>query len=188
MEAEDEEESENEVEDVFKEEEENSDPAQATQALDAPLGLAASSEGPSVLDGPRLPPPTSHPRPTVFLTSPSPQRAVAPPERPVIQYPSVLPTALRAAVYDIVPTIAAPQGTSINTITATPDLRWVFSGGTDGYIRKFNWVDTVNSKVMLTVAQRHPFVDSVTKAGVLASYWENEEPNRKSIVRQLSRN
>jgi transcriptional activator SPT8 len=95
---------------------------------------------------------------------------------------------LRAAVYDIVPTIAAPQGTSINTITATPDLRWVFSGGTDGYIRKFNWVDTVNSKVMLTVAQRHPFVDSVTKAGVLASYWENEEPNRKSIVRQLSRN
>jgi preprotein translocase subunit Sec61beta len=29
---------------------------------------------------------------------------------------------------------------------------------------------------MLTVAQRHPFVDSVTKAGVLMSYWENEEP------------
>ena len=28
---------------------------------------------------------------------------------------------------------------------------------------------------MLTVAQRHPFVDSVTKAGVLASYWENSD-------------
>jgi transcriptional activator SPT8 len=100
-------------------------------------------------------------------------------------YPTVRREALTATVYDIVPTIAAPHSTSINAITTTPDLRWVFSGGADGYIRKFNWVDTVNSKVMLTVAQRHPFVDSVTKAGVLASYWENEEPQgmcHESIV------
>jgi transcriptional activator SPT8 len=83
--------------------------------------------------------------------------------------------ALTAPVYDIVPTIAAPHSTSINAITATPDMRWVFSGGADGYIRKFNWVDTANFKLALTVAQRHPFVDSVTKAGVLMSYWENEE-------------
>lgn len=54
-------------------------------------------------------------------------------------------------------------------------MRWVFTGGSDGYIRKFNWVDSANSKLMLTVAQRHPFVDSVTKAGVLLSYWENED-------------
>ncbi|KAI9882560.1 MAG: hypothetical protein M1823_005695 [Watsoniomyces obsoletus] len=94
-----------------------------------------------------------------------------PPERPRIR-----PGAVTASVYDIVPTIAAPHSTSINAIAATPDLRWVFSGGADGYIRKFDWVETVNGKVMLTVAQRHPFVDSVTKAGVLLSYWENEEP------------
>ena len=36
-------------------------------------------------------------------------------------------------------------------------------------------VDTDNGKLVLTVAQRHPFVDSVTKAGVLLSYWENED-------------
>ncbi|KAI9894566.1 MAG: Transcription factor spt8 [Vezdaea aestivalis] len=84
--------------------------------------------------------------------------------------------AIAAASYDIAPTIAAPHCTSINALTSTPDLKWVFSGGSDGYIRKFNWVDTVNGKLMLTVAQRHPFVDSVTKAGVLMSYWENEEP------------
>jgi transcriptional activator SPT8 len=82
-------------------------------------------------------------------------------------------------VYDIVPTIAAPHSTSINAVTATPDMRWVFTGGTDGYIRKFNWVDSANAKLMLTVAQRHPFVDSVTKAGVLTSYWENEESSSK---------
>ena len=94
--------------------------------------------------------------------------------------PTVRPEALAASAYDIVPTIAAPQSTSINTVTATPDFRWVFSGGSDGYIRRFNWADTVNGKLMLTVAQRHPFVDSVVKAGVLSSYWENEEASAKS--------
>ncbi|KAB8754754.1 hypothetical protein FH972_026545 [Carpinus fangiana] len=98
--------------------------------------------------------------------------------------PSVREEAVKATVYDIVPTIAAPHSTSINAVTATPDMRWVFSGGADGWIRKFHWPDTVNSKAMLTVAQRHPFVDSVTKAGVLTSYWENEEPSDKTDAPQ----
>ena len=117
--------------------------------------------------------------PTVTLTSPSPQAgtAAAAAASPGMSAPlAVRPEALTAAVYDIVPTIAAPQSTSINVVTATPDLRWVFSGGSDGYVRKFNWPDTANGKLMLTVAQRHPFVDSVTKAGLLSSYWENEDP------------
>ena len=91
--------------------------------------------------------------------------------------PKVRADMVTANMYDIAPTIAAPHSTSINAVTATQDMRWVFSGGADGWIRKFNWVDTVNAKSMLTVAQRHPFVDSVTKAGVLMSYWENEEPS-----------
>ena len=70
---------------------------------------------------------------------------------------------------------AAPHSTSINAVCSTPDLHWVFSGGSDGYIRKYNWIETANGKSMLTVAQRHPFVDSVTKAGVLTSYWENSD-------------
>jgi transcriptional activator SPT8 len=122
-------------------------------------------------------PPTSQPGPTLLLTSPSPQRSPTASGSASLELPRIRPEALTAPVYDIVPTIAAPHSTSINAITATPDLRWVFSGGTDGYIRKFNWIETANGKVMLTVAQRHPFVDSVTKAGVLTSYWENEEPH-----------
>jgi transcriptional activator SPT8 len=86
-----------------------------------------------------------------------------------------------------VPTIAAPHSTSINAITSTPDMRWVFSGGADGYIRRFNWVDTANGKLALTVAQRHPFVDSVTKAGVLLSYWENEDQPGTLIMRRFER-
>ncbi|KAL1991824.1 hypothetical protein VTN49DRAFT_5132 [Thermomyces lanuginosus] len=91
--------------------------------------------------------------------------------------PSVRPECLTATTYDIVPTTAAPHSTSINAVTATADMRWVFSGGSDGYIRKFNWVESINSKLMLTVAQRHPFVDSVVKAGVLMTYWENMDAN-----------
>lgn len=121
--------------------------------------------------------------PAVTLTSPSPRAAAASGILGNLPFrPSVRQEALNAPVYDIIPTIAAPHSTSINAITATPDMRWVFSGGADGYIRKFNWVDTANGKLALTVAQRHPFVDSVTKAGVLLSYWENEDSSGPSDI------
>lgn len=90
--------------------------------------------------------------------------------------PRVRPEALTARLYDIVPTMAAPQATSINTIAITPDLRYWMTGGTDGYVRKYDGPGTINGKQLLTVAQRHPFVDSVVKAGILMSYWENFEP------------
>lgn len=138
---------------------------------DRPMNTQASISTAS-LNGALPMAPTSHPRPDVY-TTPSPRGNSL---TTALNIPQVRPEALTAPVYDIVPTIAAPHSTSINAITATPDLRWVFSGGADGYIRKFNWVETANGKVMLTVAQRHPFVDTVTKAGVLTSYWENEEP------------
>ncbi|KAI2619847.1 WD40 repeat-like protein [Hypomontagnella submonticulosa] len=89
--------------------------------------------------------------------------------------PRVRPEALTAATYDIVPTMAAPMATSINAMAITPDLRYWMTGGSDGYIRKYDGPATINGKTLLTVAQRHPFVDSVTKAGVLMSYWENAE-------------
>lgn len=97
---------------------------------------------------------------------------VTPPWRPTVR-----PEALTAKLYDIVPTMAAPQATSINAIAITPDMRYWMTGGSDGYIRKYDGVGTINGKQLLTVAQRHPFVDSVVKAGILMSYWENEEPS-----------
>ncbi|KAJ5181094.1 hypothetical protein N7491_000649 [Penicillium cf. griseofulvum] len=103
-----------------------------------------------------------------------------------IYHPSVRPECLTARTYDVVPTTAAPHATSINAITATADMRWVFTGGSDGFVRKFNWADSINSKLMLTVAQRHPFVDSVVKAGVLMTYWENMDGNHLSPVYSLA--
>lgn len=110
-------------------------------------------------------------------TSPSTHTTAArPPSRRLESFiPPTRPIALTATAYDIVPTMAAPQSTSIHAITTTPDMRWVFSGGADGYVRMYNWVDTANGRVPLTVAQKHPFVDSVMKAGSLVTYWENEE-------------
>lgn len=148
-------------------------------SMNAPLPLSdrtSSQDTASFTEPVQSVAPTSHPQPALLLTTPSPRQATFTAPGAAIDLPQVRPEALTAPFYDIVPTIAAPHSTSINAVTATPDLRWVFSGGADGYIRKFNWVDTANGKAMLTVAQRHPFVDSVTKAGVLTSYWENEEP------------
>ncbi|KAG8624978.1 hypothetical protein KVT40_006729 [Elsinoe batatas] len=122
-------------------------------------------------------PSPSNQNPTVLLTSPSPRppSSRGPHTGAAYYIPPPRPEALTALTYDIVPTMAAPQGTSINALTATPDMRWVFSGGGDGYVRMYNWVETANGKVPLTVAQKHPFVDSVMKAGSLTTYWENEE-------------
>ncbi|KAF3177801.1 Transcription factor spt8 [Orbilia oligospora] len=87
-----------------------------------------------------------------------------------------------ATSYDIIPYVAAPMSTSIHAFCATPCMKLVFTGGQDGYIRKFDWFASINGKVPLTVAQKHPFVDSVTRAGVLLSYWENEEiPDKNSL-------
>jgi transcriptional activator SPT8 len=122
---------------------------------------------------------TPHPHPTLTRTSASPRQPSMPLISPTF-YPKVRQEALTASLYDIVPTIAAPHSTSINAITATPDFRYWFTGGTDCYVRKYDGAATVNGKTLLTVAQRHPFVDSVTKAGVLMSYWENEELHSKS--------
>ncbi|KAF4550459.1 Transcription factor spt8-like protein [Elsinoe fawcettii] len=120
-------------------------------------------------------PSPSRQNPTVLLTSPSPRPTSSRGVGAAYYIPPPRPESLTALTYDIVPTMAAPQGTSINAVTATPDMRLVFSGGADGYVRMYNWVDTANGKVPLTVAQKHPFVDSVMKAGSLTTYWENEE-------------
>ncbi|KAF8460335.1 WD40-repeat-containing domain protein [Kalaharituber pfeilii] len=100
-----------------------------------------------------------------------------PPARPL---PTLRPGADTASSYDIIPYVAAPHATSINAFCATPCMRWIFTGGNDGYIRKFDWFNSINGKTPLTVAQKHPFVDSVTRAGYCLSYWENEEPPVKN--------
>ncbi|ROV98680.1 hypothetical protein VMCG_06751 [Cytospora schulzeri] len=113
---------------------------------------------------------------TTKVDRPSNPTSIASPLGTIQLRPKVRPEAITARLYDIVPTMAAPQATSINALAITPDLRYWITGGSDGYIRKYDGPGTINGKQLLTVAQRHPFVDSVTKSGILMSYWENLEP------------
>lgn len=98
-------------------------------------------------------------------------------EKPLLQ-----PGSEDCPYYDMTPTIAAPQATHINCVVTTRNLRWFFTGGQDGYIRKHDFQQTITGKVPLTVAQKHPFVDTVQKSGVLLSYWENEEGDINSTT------
>jgi transcriptional activator SPT8 len=93
-----------------------------------------------------------------------PEPSITPPPRIRKRSPPPLqPNSDACSSFDIVPVLAAPHATSVNAIIATTDMRWVFTGGSDGYIRKYDHFAGVNGKVPLTVAQKHPFVDSVTK-------------------------
>ncbi|CAG8624747.1 9188_t:CDS:10 [Ambispora leptoticha] len=69
--------------------------------------------------------------------------------------------------YDIVPLCAAIHGCQIYALDATRNMRWVFTGGDDGYIRKYDFFGSMNGKQLLTQNQKHAQVESVQK---------NEEP------------
>ncbi|KAI8638125.1 WD40-repeat-containing domain protein [Parasitella parasitica] len=85
------------------------------------------------------------------------------------------PQLLTCASYDCVPLAAAVHPSPITSLTTTRCYRWVLTGSEDGYIRKWDFFTSMNGKTALTQAQRHNNVDSVTLAGVLSSWWENEE-------------
>lgn len=61
----------------------------------------------------------------------------------------------------------------------------MLTGSEDGYIRKWDFFQSMNGKTSLTQAQRHHHVDSVTLAGVLSSWWENEETVKPNETDEL---
>ncbi|KAJ3174189.1 hypothetical protein HDU88_000157 [Geranomyces variabilis] len=70
---------------------------------------------------------------------------------------------------------ADSQAEGLADMDVDVDGGWVFSGGEDGFIRKFDFVATLNGEQTLTQTQKHGLADSVEKGGVLSSVWENEE-------------
>ncbi|OMJ26141.1 Transcription factor spt8 [Smittium culicis] len=77
--------------------------------------------------------------------------------------------------YDIVPYVSALLNFETYSITATRNMRWLFTGGEDGHIYKWDFFSSMNGKTMLTQWQRHQQVESVTKAGVMSSYFFHKE-------------
>lgn len=80
---------------------------------------------------------------------------------------------------DIVPLVAMPVGGPTNAVSFSRGPKWLFTGGDDGYIRKYNLVASLNGEAPLTVAQRHQIVENITLGGLLEGYWENEVPQRE---------
>lgn len=83
---------------------------------------------------------------------------------------------VKCASYDIVPTTAFIQGVSVYSLAQSWGMRYVFTGGDDGFVRKYDMQASVNGGQLLTVSQKHMLPDTITKGGVLSSYWENEQP------------
>ncbi|KAA8647089.1 hypothetical protein EYZ11_004101 [Aspergillus tanneri] len=173
--------SDNEMDDTLRDADDGANDNEADADQDADQDADSQSNASHVSESAET---NTQQNPDVDMTSHGPTHVASDPM--LALHPSVRRECLTASTYDIVPTTAAPHSTSINAVTATADMRWVFSGGSDGYVRKFNWVDSINGKLMLTVAQRHPFVDSVMKAGVLMTYWENMDGNNLSPVYSLA--
>lgn len=76
---------------------------------------------------------------------------------------------------EINPFVLCPHPSGVHCFAATECLRWVFTGGQDGLIRKYDFFQSMNGKSKLTQSQMHSMPDGVWRAGVLLGSWENEE-------------
>ncbi|GME99486.1 unnamed protein product [[Candida] boidinii] len=88
-------------------------------------------------------------------------------------------------IIDIVPFVAIPYASPVHSIELTKGPKILFTGGEDGFIRKFDFVSSIEGRAPLTVAQRHQLVDSIANGGMLLSYWENEQPMVKLMHQVL---
>lgn len=85
--------------------------------------------------------------------------------------------------YTIYPTAAIPIQTHVHSLTMSKGLKYLFLGGDDGYIRKFDFLNSIEGKLSLTILQKHSLVESISNAGILVSYWENEIPQRRKDIK-----
>ncbi|QLL31790.1 hypothetical protein HG536_0B06580 [Torulaspora globosa] len=102
-------------------------------------------------------------------------------------YTQMLCSAKIASTYNIYPTAAIPIQTDVNAVAMSKGLKYLFLGGSDGYIRKYDFLNTMDGKLSLTILQKHSLAESIQNAGILVSYWENEIPQRRSEMK-LSKN
>ncbi|KAI8622156.1 WD40-repeat-containing domain protein [Chytriomyces sp. MP71] len=81
------------------------------------------------------------------------------------------------------PTGLAVHPCAIYSLAATKNMRWMFTGGDDGFIRKYDFMASMNGSSLLTAVQKHGLVDSIQNSGVMVSAWEVEEaPAPASVI------
>lgn len=103
-------------------------------------------------------------------------------------YTQMLRSAKISDSYNIYPTAAIPIQTDVNAMAMSKGLKYLFLGGSDGFIRKYDFLNTMDGKLALTILQKHSLAESIQNAGILLSYWENEIPQKKSEIKFLKNN
>ncbi|GME71836.1 unnamed protein product [Ambrosiozyma monospora] len=88
-------------------------------------------------------------------------------------------------IVEVSPHVAIPYAVPVHSLAVTRGPKWMFTGGEDGIIRKFDFFGSVEGKSPLTVAQRHQLVDSISFGGLMNSYWENEQPYYKDELLKM---
>ncbi|ORX81755.1 WD40 repeat-like protein [Anaeromyces robustus] len=81
----------------------------------------------------------------------------------------------KCKTYDIVPNTVAIHPSGISSVAGTRHMRWLYTGGEDGEIRKYDFINSINGQSLLTQVQKHSFVETVTQNAVILSSWENDE-------------
>ncbi|ONH64836.1 Transcription factor SPT8 [Cyberlindnera fabianii] len=85
--------------------------------------------------------------------------------------------------YDVSPIVAIPYASQINTVALSRSSKWLFTGGDDGFIRRYDFFGSIDGEVQLTAAQKHSLVDLISNGGALCGYWENELPVKRSTIK-----
>lgn len=91
-----------------------------------------------------------------------------------------------ALEFDIIPLVAIPYAGQCQALAFSGGPKWILTGGEDGFIRKYDFVQSIQGKMPLTMAQKHNLVDLITKAGVIVLYWENEQPVVKLQLKETN--
>ncbi|GAC75808.1 hypothetical protein PANT_18d00077 [Moesziomyces antarcticus T-34] len=85
--------------------------------------------------------------------------------------------------YQIEPMAAAPHSSHVHAMALSLDGQTLLTGGSDGFVRKYDVHATMNGKTMLTQNVRHGFVEGITRGGTLSAFWPHEEhPHTNGIA------
>jgi transcriptional activator SPT8 len=87
-----------------------------------------------------------------------------------------------ATSYGTDPLAACPMlGTHVHCMALNADGSVLLSGGSDGYVRRYDVYGTVNGKNMLTASVRHQFPEGFTRGGAISAYYPNEEDEEEDL-------
>ncbi|XBW38208.1 hypothetical protein QEN19_003799 [Hanseniaspora menglaensis] len=102
---------------------------------------------------------------------------------------SLLQASILASRYSFTPKVAITTANSgVNSIQLSKNYNYLFLGGDDGFLRKYNFVKSLKGDTPLTIQQKHFVVDGIYNNGFIVSYTPNEILQPASKIKSASVN